>query len=123
MPPGAGAPEHLRGGELNAAVTRAIVGIQTESLGRGPNHASTFHHEHVIVTLLHNVLTQAERTLAERQHGDAVQTMRALYQQTMEPAFRDAVERLSGRKVIAFVSGNHVEPDIAAEIFILDAPL
>jgi hypothetical protein len=36
--------------------------------------------------------------------------------------FRAAVERLTGRKVLAFISGNHMEPDIAAELFtILDA--
>jgi uncharacterized protein YbcI len=33
------------------------------------------------------------------------------------------VERLSGQRVTAFLSDNHFDPDIAAEIFILDAPL
>ena len=46
--------------------------------------------------------------------------MRQLYQDTMRIEFTEAVERLSGRKVIAFISGNHVEPDIAVEMFILD---
>lgn len=41
----------------------------------------------------------------------------------MEGEFREAVERLTGRKVLAFISGNHVEPDITAELFILDEPL
>ena len=39
----------------------------------------------------------------------------------MEADFRDAVERLTGRKVLALISGKHVDPDIAAEVFILDA--
>jgi hypothetical protein len=41
----------------------------------------------------------------------------------MEADFREAVERLTGRSVTAFISGNHVAPDIAAELFILDEPL
>lgn len=41
----------------------------------------------------------------------------------MEADFREAVERLTGRGVLAFISGNHIGPDIAAELFILDAPL
>jgi len=32
----------------------------------------------------------------------------------------EAVEEITGRKVIAFMSANHVEPDLAAEIFILE---
>ena len=41
----------------------------------------------------------------------------------MEADFCAAVERLTGRKVLAFISGNHIDPDIAAELFILDSPL
>ena len=41
----------------------------------------------------------------------------------MEADFREAVERLTGRKVFAFISGNHVDPDIAVELFILDSPV
>jgi uncharacterized protein YbcI len=113
----------LRGGELNAAVTSALVGIQNEYLGRGPKTASTFHHQNVLVTLMHEVLTPAEVSLTETHRRDAVTNIRHLYQQTMEKDFREAVERLSGRNVIAFISGNHVSPDIAAELFILDEPL
>jgi hypothetical protein len=40
----------------------------------------------------------------------------------MAADFREAVERITGRKVLAFISGNHVDPDIAAELFILDGP-
>jgi hypothetical protein len=34
-------PTQLKGGELNAALTSALVGIQTRYLGRGPKTAST----------------------------------------------------------------------------------
>jgi uncharacterized protein YbcI len=113
----------LKGGELNAAVTSALVGIQTEFLGRGPRSASTFHHGNVLVTLMHDVLTNAEKSLARTNRGEAVSHIRHLFQQTMEAEFRAAVERLTDRKVIAFISGNQIDPDIAAELFILDEPL
>ena len=112
----------LKGGELNAAITSALVGIQTEYLGRGPRSASTFHHGHVLVTLMHDVLTTAEKTLTRNSQTDAVDHIRHLFQETMEADFREAVERLTGRKVLAFISGNHIDPDIAAEVFILDGP-
>jgi uncharacterized protein YbcI len=53
-------------------------------------------------------------------HIDAVTAMRHLFQRTMGDDFRAAVERLTGHTVVAFISGNHVEPDIPAEMFILD---
>ena len=112
----------LTGGELNAAVTSALVGIQNQYLGRGPRTASTFHHGNVLVTILHDVLTQAEKSLTQAHHSDAVTNMRHLFQSTMETDFRAAVERLTGRKVLAFISGNYLDPDIAAELFILDGP-
>lgn len=49
--------------------------------------------------------------------------MRHLFQKTMETEFTDAVERLTGRKVIAFISGNNTKPDVASELFILDRSL
>lgn len=115
--------EQLRGGELNAALTSALVGIHTDHLGRGPKTASTFHQGNVLVTLMHDVLTPAERTLARNAHIDAITQLRHLFQVAMEDEFRAAVERLTGRKVVAFISGNQFSPDVAAEIFILDEPL
>jgi uncharacterized protein YbcI len=117
------AESQLTGGELNAAITSALVGIQTDHLGRGPKTASTFHYGNVVVTLMNEVMTPAEKTLARTDKGDAVIQMRHLFQETMEPDFRAAVERLTGRNVLAFISGNHVDPDVAAETFVLDAPL
>ena len=109
---------------MNAAITSALVGIQTQYLERGPRTASTFHHQNVLVTLMHGVLTPAEVSLTEEEHRrDAVTNIRHLFQQTMEKDFREAVERLSGRTVVAFISGTHVAPDIASELFILDEPL
>lgn len=113
----------LRGGELNAALTSALVGIQNEHLGRGPRTASTFHHGNVIVTLMQDVMTPAEKTLARTGNGPAVTSMRHLFQETMQSDFRLAVERLTGAKVVAFISGNHIEPDMAAELFIMDTAL
>ena len=116
-------PHHLRGGQLNAAVTSALVGIHTEHLGRGPTTASTFHYGNVIVTLMYDVLSRAERTLGRGERIEAILGVRRLFQSAMEPDFREAVERLTGLRVVAFIGGNEVEPDVAAELFVLDEPL
>ena len=113
----------LGGGELNAAITSAVIGVHNEHLGRGPKSATTFYKGNVIVTLMHGVMTHAERTLADNAQAEAVTNMRHRFQKTMEADFVTAVERLTGRHVTAFISGNSVDPDIASELFVLDQNL
>ena len=115
--------DRLRGGELNAALTDALVRIHAEHLGRGPTTASTFHRGNVIVTLMHDVLTKAEKVLAQKGRRSDVTELRSLFRQQMEADFRAVVERLTGQKVLAFLSANQIEPDVAAAIFILDDAL
>ncbi len=115
--------QRLRGGELNQAITSALVGIHTKYLGRGPKSASTFYQGNVVVTLMHDVLTHAENVLRETNQSETVNQMRHLFQETMQADFQEAVEQLCGRRVVAFISGNNLDPDVAAEVFILDQPL
>jgi uncharacterized protein YbcI len=117
-----GEPEPLTGGELNAAITSALVGIHHKYLGRGPVTAATFHYGNVLVTLMNEVLTHAEKSLTRTGQVDAVNHIRYLFQETMADEFREAVGRLTGRKVLAFISGNDIDPDVAAELFVLDGP-
>jgi uncharacterized protein YbcI len=113
----------LAGGELNAALTSALVGIHSEYLGHGPKTASTFHHGNIVVTLMHGVLTNAEKALARTDRAHLVSNIRQLLHETMEADSRAAVERLTGRTVVACITGNNIDPDIATEVFVLDAPL
>jgi uncharacterized protein YbcI len=113
----------LSGGELNAAVTREVIRVQNESHGRGPKKAFSFHNGTVLVTVLEEVLTPAERRLGEGGEEDAVLAMRELYQRSMEPELKRSVEEVTQRRVVALLSDNHFDPDIAVETFILDRPL
>ena len=113
----------LSGGELNAAVTREVVRVQNDSHGRGPRKAFSFHYGNVLTTVLEDVLTPAERRLADNGERDAVLNMRSLYQKSMEPELKKCVEEITGHRVLAFLNDNHLEPDMAVEVFILDGSL
>jgi uncharacterized protein YbcI len=113
----------LRGGELNQAITSAVVGIHTEFHGRGPRSASTFYHGNTVVTVMNGVLTRAEKVLHETGSSDAVSRVRHLYQAAIEEQLVAAVKRLTGCGVVGFVSGNALDPDVAVEVFILDRSL
>ena len=65
-------------------------------------------------------MTQGERVLVERGRDAEVLRLRRVFQDTMSEDLIAIVERLTERKVHAFMSANHVRPDAAAEIFLLD---
>jgi uncharacterized protein YbcI len=112
----------LTGGELNAAVTREVVRIHTATIGRGPRKSYSFHNGDTLVTVLLEVLTRAERNLVSYDEGEAVLATRRLAQRTMAGEMKAAVEKLTGRSVVAIMSDNHLDPDMAVEVFILDPP-
>jgi uncharacterized protein YbcI len=115
--------KRLNGGQLNSALANALSRIQAEHLDLGPASATAFHHGNIVVVVMDGVLTNAEKLLAQNGSRADVAEVRHLFQQEMETDFRASVEQLTGQKVIAFLSANNLEPDVAAEIFILDAPL
>jgi uncharacterized protein YbcI len=113
----------LSGGELNAAVTREVVRIHSAAIGRGPRKSYSFHNGDTLVTILLEVLTKAEQNLLAYDEGEAVLAMRRLSQRAMTEELKAAVARLTGHKVIALLYDNHLDPDMAIQVFVLDAPL
>lgn len=110
-------------GQLNAAITRAVVHIHSQYVGRGPTKAQTFYRGPVVVTMLENGMTTAEQSLVRGGEAETVLLMRQKFRRTIGPALVSEIERLTGRTVVALMSDNHFEPDLAAEVFILDGPV
>jgi uncharacterized protein YbcI len=114
--------EVLTDGTLGGAISDEIVSLLHRYTGRGPTEARTYVHDNLIVCLLGDSLTKSEKSLITGGHYASVLDTRSLFQQTMRADFTEAVERLSGRKVIAFMSQSHIEPNYGLEAFVL-APL
>jgi uncharacterized protein YbcI len=114
--------EAPRGGELNAAISNAVVGLVREHVGRGPTKARTIHSGKLVLCVLEDTMTKGERTLASAGEEEFVLRMRHALQTVMQADMTAAVEELTDRKVVAFLSANHIEPDLAAELFVLDEP-
>lgn len=110
-------------GRLNQEIANAVVRRHKRFLGRGPTKAQAFYRDNIVVVVMEDILTDAERSLAAAGGREAVLGMRLRYQQTMRRDLVDAIEQLTGRHVEAFLSGNHIGPDLAAELFVLDRPI
>lgn len=107
-------------GELAAALANAIVALMAEYTGRGSPKSRCYVHENLIVCVLHDSLTKGELSLVRDGREDAVLAIRGTYQESMRAELVEIVERLTGRKVAAFMSSNHVNPDVAIESFVLE---
>lgn len=108
----------LRGEELLAAVTEAMVALHERYHHRAPVSAKTqMLGEDLLACVMGGVYTDVEKTMIEMQRGIVVQETRSAFQTAMQQKFIAEVERLSGRDVIAFISNSHVGPDMEVELF------
>lgn len=114
----ADAPE---GQPVPAAVSNAMVKLYKELFGRGPTRTRTHYAgPDTLVCTLQDSMTQAERNLVKLGEDQRMRDVRMFFQYASEDAFRDTVERITGRRVWAFVSGIDVREDVSVEIFYLE---
>ena len=110
----------LAGDELLAAVTETMVGFHQRYHHRTPVTAKTVVlGDDLVACVLSGVYSDVEKTMIEIQRGAIVQESRNAFQNAMQDRFIDAVQELTGRKVLAFISNHHVGPDIEIELFFL----
>jgi uncharacterized protein YbcI len=114
--------EQAPGSSLQVSVSNAIVGFLREYTGRGPTKARTTIRDNVVLVMLEHTLTKGEQSLVAKGRGEKVLALRHEYQEAMREESSAKVAELTGRNVIAMMSANHIAPDLAAEIYVLEGP-
>jgi len=116
--------EQLSGGHLLSAISNSIVRILRERYGRGPMKAKTYALDDMIVVVLRaGGFTAAEQTMIDSGEPERVVAMREDFQRVMAQDYKDTIEELTDRRVVAFLSNAHVEPELTIELFFVDRPL
>jgi uncharacterized protein YbcI len=111
----------LTGDALLVAVTDSMVAMHKRYYHRAPVTAKTqLLGGDLLACVLGGIYTDVEKTMIELQLTTIVQETRSVFQTAMQHKFIAAVERLSGRDVLAFISNHHVGPDMAIELFMLE---
>ena len=103
-----------------AQISTAAVQLLHDHTGRGPTKARTTINEDLVTIVLADTLTKGELTLVANGRAARVLKLRHDYQLVMEDALVELVESQLDRKVIAFMSQNHIDPDLAVEVFVLE---
>ena len=107
-------------GALMAAISNTIVGLHKRNFGKGPTKARSYLLDDMVVCVLRGGRTRAEQTLIDSGRSELVTKQRHDFQEAVRDEFTTAVELLVGRRVVAFMSTSHPEPDVSVEIFILE---
>jgi uncharacterized protein YbcI len=101
-------------------ISTAAVQLLHDFTGRGPTKAKTLIKDDVVTVLVADTLTKGERNLVDNGHSERVLQLRHDYQRVMADDLIAVVERQLDRKVIAFMSQNHIDPDLGVEVFVLE---
>jgi uncharacterized protein YbcI len=114
--PANGSNEH----GMLSAVSNEMVRIYKSQFGRGPTKTRTqWAGPDVLVVTLEQTLTPAEHSLCRLGEHARLRDLRLLFQYAELELFCEPIERHTGRKVRAFLSGIDSMSDIATEMFVL----
>jgi len=106
---------------LSRDLAKAMVALDKVYDGRGPTRARAHVGDDIVTVILEDTMTTAEQTLAEEDEEELVRGVRRVLQGKFREDASEIVERLTGRKVRAFLSDHAIEADIAAEVFVLES--
>jgi uncharacterized protein YbcI len=107
---------------LLAEISNAMVGLKKGFYGKGPTKAKSYINDNYVFCVMQGGLTKNEETLLAAGEHQLVRQYRLRFQEAMAAPTTEAVERLTGRKVLGYHSQIVFEPEHAFEIFVLDGP-
>lgn len=107
-------------GETLAEISNALVGLHKRYYGKGPVRCKTFLLDNTVLCLLEGGFTIVERTLIDIGRDQVVRDLRHNFQLAMQTQYTEVVESRLGRRVVAYMSQVHTDPDIAVELFMLE---
>jgi uncharacterized protein YbcI len=109
-----------RDGQIAAAISNSVVQTLARTTGRGPTKAKATLGANAVFVVLQDTLTVGEQSLADAGEQEAVLDLRKRWQRVMQAEMSRQIEELTGRKVVGFMSDNHIDPDLAVEVFVLE---
>lgn len=113
----------LAGAALTDAISASVVELYAEFYDHERTTATTYINDNVVVCVLEGILSNSESHQIADGAGEDVIDGRIAFQEGAQDEFTQSIERLTGRRVTAFLSANQTNPGVACELFFLEAPL
>src|SRR5215204_1313704 len=102
-------------GEVRAMIARRMGELQAQYYGHGPTKSKTYWQDDLVVVVLKETFTPAEKTLIGRGESEGIQDIRRRFQQVMRDDFVSIIEQATGRRVETFLSETDLEQDVSVE--------
>jgi uncharacterized protein YbcI len=106
-------------GPLRQQLSNAMMAMYKQYLGKGPTDCRAYLQRDLVVLVLSGGYSAGEQTLFEDGKWHDVRDARQAWQDSMEVRFTEVIERLTERRVKAFMSASHQDPDVSVELFVL----
>jgi uncharacterized protein YbcI len=103
-----------------ADISREIVVLLKDLVGRGPTRSKTYIHDDCVVVLLREGHTRSEETMFDSGAGRSVAQGRVDMAETIRVPLVEVIERHVGRKVVGFLSSSQQGPDLISFIFVFE---
>jgi anti-anti-sigma factor len=107
--------------ELTAAISAAMVELHGAFYGQGHMTATTYINDKIVACVLKNTPMHGQDIIAADGAGGEAIEDRVGFDTETEDEFCAAVERLTHRRVVAFMSQQQTTPGVACELFFLNA--
>jgi uncharacterized protein YbcI len=101
-------------------ISNALTHNHRLQFGRGAGSVKTVISGNFVVTFLEDIYTTNEKSLIDGDEHELVFATRFALQKLARAEYVRIIEEATGRTVRAFLSQNHIGPDIAAEMFVLE---
>jgi uncharacterized protein YbcI len=108
------------GDSLLRQISREIVHTQKEAFGKGPTHSKAYMFDDMLLVVMRDGLTVAEKTMLEFGQPDLVRNFRQQFENEMTSRLVGVIERLTERKVLTYQSQVMFNPDVIVEMFVFD---
>ncbi len=109
-------PDDTPAGEISHAAGQLL----TKYTGRNGTRTRTSIDRDAVMIMIADPLSAGEQALVNEGMGEHVLRTRRQYQKAMREDLIEAVEGTLDRTVIAFMSDNHIDPDVSADVFLLE---
>ena len=105
--------------EVAQRIGESLAQMMGRYYGQAPARQVTHVLPGLVIVVLEETFTEAERVLIERGEAEGVADIRRRFERAVEQEFRSVVEEATGDRVRAFISDVHLEANVSVEIFLL----
>lgn len=100
-------------------ISNAAATAYRDYFGRGPGAVKTYAFDDLVVCVLTDVFTPAERVLIDVGDAERVRIARSIHQLAIEDDYKERMTAAIGRPVLVYVGAIRIDPDLAIDSFML----